>query len=482
MEERPSDFINVAEEAALAAGRVVRTLRDNADLRITQKPDGTIVTNADVEAERRARAVIRFHYPDHEIHGEELGADPAHPDTPHLWTVDPIDGTSAYVNFETTACTNVAVLTHKKAVAGAVYNPFTHELFTAAEGAPATLNGHPLPLVDSGTLNYQLSRSNADEVDVLVKHLWSERHVNKVIEQGGSPAYNLACVAKGSHSHFILDCTREARPEDYGAPVLLVRQAGGRVTDLDGNDIDAFSHSGFLVASSQAANHDRFLRLLQQYEFGRTAGGHGRIVFVGGFYGTGKSTLAKKLEDYGYRRFGSDLTRREFGLDRYDAGDSDIVWGTIFWKAGSVLEDGGQVVIESTYLDEAQRFRDYDLARSKDADGVFIEVVCSERETKRRIAARPTSPDGLHVPTNRTQFYDATKDRWEPVVPGLLKRNRQRISYLVYDSETHTLYEGLVRPWHREWVEAIAQQLAAPLVAGDGDVMLGEKRYAIARP
>jgi hypothetical protein len=143
------------------------------------------------------------------------------------------------------------------------------------------------------------------------------------------------------------------------------------------------------------------------------------------------------------------------------------------------LKEGRSVIVESTYLNEEQRGPDYDLGRSKDAEGMFIEVVCPEDVAKKRINSRPVSPDGVHVPTNRIEHYEKIKDEWEPVVPGLMKADRSFISYMIYDSHTDTLHEGFIRDRHKDWAHEIANCLGLPLLPKDPNLMNNPKRYDI---
>jgi len=309
--------------------------------------------------------------------------------------------------------------------------------------------------------------------------LWKNGNIKKLIDQGGSPAYNLALVAKGSHSHFVMHCTKQPGLEDYSAPVLLVRNSGGLVTDLEGNNIDPLTHKGFLIASSSPEFHRQLLEILKTLEFGKDPV-RGKIVFIGGFYGTGKSTLAIKLEEeLGFERFNSDITRRDFNIESYDENDEDVVWGTIFWKIGKILQNKKGAILESTFLNEEQRKPDFDLANSKNADAIFIEVVCPELVTKDRIKSRPVSPDGIHVPTNRIEFYDKKKDLWEPVIPDLMRFGRDKISYLIFNSDKNTLHEGLVREEHRELVKKIADCLRVELLPRDDVLINNPFRYKI---
>ena len=477
-----SELMEFAEKLALEAGKRAFELRWNTDLVISAKEDNSKVTNADYLVEQGVIDQILSRFPEHRIRGEEHGTINGQSGSNYYWAIDAIDGTSSYVNHEITCAVNIALLKDRQVLLSAVYNPFTNELFTTSAGGVSRLNGKQLPLVTKNsiadaTLNYQLSRTRADDIRCLVS-LWKDRQISKVVEAGGSPAYNLACVARGSYDYFVMHCSRPANPEDYCGAVSIVRNAGGIVTNLDGYEIECLTHQGYFVAGINPTRHDAFLDTLRLSGFG-VEKKRPRVVFLAGLYGTGKSTFAGKLVGkLGYRSFNADDMRRQLNMGSYREKDGDVVWGTLFWKAGKELDNGGSVILESLFLDETQRKPDFDFARSKNADGMFVEIVCPESIAKKRISARPVSRSGEHVPTNRVDHYDQKKDLWEPIIPGLRAADRDFISYLIYDSQGNKLYAAYLRSQHEEWANEIAAALGGDLSPAPTSLVEAKKRYA----
>lgn len=471
-----------AEKLAREAGKLAFELRWNSDLVISAKEDNSKVTNADYLVEQGVIDQIQNRFPEHRIRGEEHGTINGRSGSSFCWAIDAIDGTSAYINHEINCVVNIALFEDRQVLLSAIYNPFTNELFSTSGEGVSRLNGKQLPLVTKSsiadsTLNYQLSRAKADDIHCLVS-LWKDRKIAKVVEAGGSPAYNLACVARGSYDFFVMHCSRAANPEDYCGAVSIVRNAGGIVTDLDGHSIDCLTHQGYFVAGIDPARHDAFLDTLRLSGFG-VEKKRPRVVFLAGLYGTGKSTFAGRLaEKLGYRNFNADDMRRQLNMGSYDEKDGDVVWGTLFWKAGKELDNGGSIVLESLFLNEAQRKPDFDFVRSKNADGMFVEIVCPESVAKKRISARPASRNGRHVPTNRADHYDQKKDLWEPIIPGLQVADRGFISYLIFDSQANKLYAAYLRSRHEEWANEIAAALGVDLSPAPTSLVEAEKRYA----
>jgi len=483
MEEKIEGFLRVGKDAAKKAGRVALEILERGIV-IEKKEDGSSVTNADIDCEKMVVDSILSYYPKHQIHGEEFGLWNKDGESEYLWAVDPIDGTSSYLSHESNFCVNISLLKNKMPLLGIIYNPITDEMFTTAEAKASEMNGRKLPLIKKnefkeGTLNMQFPVPKEKDMNILIS-LWADKYFKKILDLSGSPVYNLALVAKGAHDHFVMYCSRDPNIWDYSAGVLLVRNSGGIVTNLEGKDVDPLTHKRYMIASSNKIVHERLLGLLKEYDFGSSEKKKEKMILIGGFYGTGKSSLAMKLaEKLGYQRFNSDISRRDFKLEKYELKDSDVVWGTIHLKAALALQEGKGVIIESTYLDDWQRHFEYNIALNNNADVILIEVICPEEIAKKRISERAVSPDGFHVPTNRVEYYDKKKDLWEPVIYGLNKFNRKHISYLIYDSVKNELYEGFLRKEHRKFAEDIANSLELELLKASEKIVNAKKRYAI---
>jgi myo-inositol-1(or 4)-monophosphatase len=251
-------FISVAEEAARAAGRFLRTAFSQSR-QITQKAPNDLVTDADRGAERVILACIRDHFPGHEILSEETGT---HPGTAGItWIVDPLDGTTNYAHAYPCFCVSIAVREGESLLAGVVYDPLRDELFSARRGAGASLNGAPIrasatrelgmALVATG-FPYDLTgdgrRSLAQLVAVAPRA--------QGIRRAGSAALDLCAVACGR-----LDAYWEIgiAPWDIAAGVLIVQEGGGLVTGLAG---EPFVLEGRAVLASNGLVHSELIDAL----------------------------------------------------------------------------------------------------------------------------------------------------------------------------------------------------------------------------
>ncbi|CAA9579742.1 MAG: Inositol-1-monophosphatase [uncultured Thermomicrobiales bacterium] len=255
-------FLPVAVAAAREAGALLRERFGRPhDVRLKGAVD--LVTEADTGAEALIAARLRAAFPDHRLLGEEgaRGAEGGGSGavSPYGWVVDPLDGTTNYAHGFPHFAVSIALERDGAPLVGVVYDPIRDELFAAASGAGATLNGGPIrvsatdrpiaAMLATG-FAYDLAERGAQAV------VWRSL-LDRVqsIRQTGSAALNLAYVAAGRLDGY---WERPLRPWDMAAGALLVTEAGGRVTDPAGGPFDpygdgALATNGPLHASLLAA-------------------------------------------------------------------------------------------------------------------------------------------------------------------------------------------------------------------------------------
>ena len=227
---------DVAEAAARAGGAVLmRLLREDGDLEIGYKDArANLVTAADRESQRAVTETILTAFPDHAIDGEEGTA--GNMDAADVWYVDPLDGTTNFTHGLPFFCVSVALRSHNQTVAGAVYDPRRDEMFVAAFGGGATLNGVPTGVSDIARLDRSLVVAQAQTVDLseirayalLVERLMS---VSGGVRSLGSPALTLCAIAAGRLEAY---CEYTMDAWDILAGQLILAEAGGMLTLFDG--------------------------------------------------------------------------------------------------------------------------------------------------------------------------------------------------------------------------------------------------------
>ncbi|HYD83042.1 MAG TPA: inositol monophosphatase family protein [Opitutus sp.] len=225
-----------------------------------------IVTAADTEAERFIVGELRTRFPEHHIVGEEGGGQGAAAATaPYHWFVDPIDGTVNFASKLPHFCTSIALATpDRQPLLGAIYDPTRRELFTAVRGGGAQLNGEPLRVTQTAELidavitsgfpydKHTNPDNNLKEWSAFLMQIRGERRL-------GSAALDLCYVAAGRLDGY---WEKDLKPYDAMAGLLIVREAGGTVTDYKGAPNPQQADRGRYVASNGLI-HDAMLRVLQ---------------------------------------------------------------------------------------------------------------------------------------------------------------------------------------------------------------------------
>ncbi|HEX8721968.1 MAG TPA: inositol monophosphatase family protein [Pyrinomonadaceae bacterium] len=256
-------MLNFAIQTAREAGQVLADKFGRA-LQVSNKGDIDLVTEADIAAERLIVERIRSHHPRHAILTEESGdvAEAGRPDSEYKWIIDPLDGTTNYAHGYPVFCVSVALEHDGRVVVGVVYDPTRDELFAAERGGGATLNGRTLRASDTDELNSALVCTgfpyDVRERGDFARHFRAFIMQAQSVRRDGAAALDLAYVAAGRFECFYEE---GLRPWDVAAGVLLVEEAGGRVTHYDGSPFRIY---GSHIAASNGLVHDAMLRVLQQ--------------------------------------------------------------------------------------------------------------------------------------------------------------------------------------------------------------------------
>ncbi len=239
-------WLAVAEQAARAAGRIAVEYRGRATTQSKGLRD--IVTEADVLCQAECKRIIAAAFPDHAFLAEEADTTPGGP-SDLTWVIDPIDGTTNYAYGLPVFCTSIGLALGDTLLAGVVYDPLRDELYAAGRGQGATLNGTPLRVSDRAAL-----------IDAIVGIEWatapplraeSVRRVGVLANQcmtvrsPGAAALSLCYVAAGA---FDIYFNVHLKPWDVAAGALLIEEAGGQITGLQGEPWTM--HSGGILATN----------------------------------------------------------------------------------------------------------------------------------------------------------------------------------------------------------------------------------------
>jgi myo-inositol-1(or 4)-monophosphatase len=247
-----SALMNVMISAARKAGRgLARDFGEVEQLQVSVKGPGNFVSAADHRSEETIFRELSKARPGYGFLMEERGQVPG-PDKTHRWIVDPLDGTTNFLHGIPLFCIAIALEREGEVVCGLVYNPILDELYTAERGQGAFLNSRRLRVAARKQLSDAV-------ISVGIPHRGRPDHprflaeCKALMEQAaglrrtGAAAIDLAWVASGRFDGYV---EHHIKPWDMAAGALLVREAGGFVTDAAGG-LDMFE-TGSVVAGNQA--------------------------------------------------------------------------------------------------------------------------------------------------------------------------------------------------------------------------------------
>ena len=242
-------MLNIAVRAARVAGNIIAKGFENRDDLMTQsKGDNDYVTIIDKEAEAAIIEKIKQSYPDHSFVGEEGGI--VEGDETYKWVIDPLDGTTNFIKGIPHFAVSIALLHKGRLDVAVIFDPIRGELFTAARGIGSQLNGFRIRAsqardLSNTVLATALPFKDKQSLPDYMTRLQSIFLKCGDVRRGGSAALDLAYVAAGRVDGY---WERGIKPWDIAAGELLVREAGGLVTDFSGGNDPM--HSGEIVAGS----------------------------------------------------------------------------------------------------------------------------------------------------------------------------------------------------------------------------------------
>ena len=249
----PNQFLTVALEAAKNAEEIITAYYTSDAMKVELKADKTPVTLADTEAEKVIRETIKQAFPDHGFIGEEYGIEEG--ESPYLWIIDPIDATKNYIRKIPIFGTQIALMRGEELILGVSNAPLLNELLYAEAGSGAFLNGEPITV-----------SSVTHPKDAMVCH----GGLKWFVEKGTFPGiYNLitdAARTRGFGDFYMYHLVASGRVDavieaaisvwDIAAISVIVREAGGKVTDIRGQDITKDTES---MVATNGILHDTVL-------------------------------------------------------------------------------------------------------------------------------------------------------------------------------------------------------------------------------
>ncbi|MBZ5670339.1 MAG: inositol monophosphatase [Acidobacteriia bacterium] len=253
------NYLSTAVEIAREAGALLAELFTQP-MEISYKRRSDLVTVADRRSEALIVERLRGHFPDHAIVAEEGGGHRTPSD--YCWYVDPLDGTTNFAHGFPVFSVTLGLVYRGEVIAGVVYDPTREELFTAERGAGAYLNNRRLQVSRTEKLSECLVATGfppfATNHDLNIQFYLRLTELSHGIRRAGSAALDLCSVAAGRFDGF---WELKLNPWDKAAGSLLVTEAGGRVSDIQGRP---FNLLGDDVFASNGLVHDQMLEVLAE--------------------------------------------------------------------------------------------------------------------------------------------------------------------------------------------------------------------------
>lgn len=254
MSQQTDAYLNSVSAAARAAGAVIKERLGRP--RTTEFKSLTDpVTEVDRQCELLIREILTSAHPEVDFWGEEFGR--SRDLGPSTWVVDPLDGTKNFVHGYPFVAVSIALLEQGRTTLGIVYDPIRDELFHAVQGQGAFCNGQPLEVTRTNVLHEALVVPGFTTIPERQKDLiWRAAQSCQGIRRGGAAALDLCQLAAGR-----LDAVWEwsLQPWDLAAAVLIISEAQGTVSRIDGSEFDLF---GGQVLATNTSLHRQFVEML----------------------------------------------------------------------------------------------------------------------------------------------------------------------------------------------------------------------------
>lgn len=252
-------LLDTAIEIAHEAGALLASYFEGP-LEIEYKGPMDVVTEADRRSEALITKRLRQEFPDHSIVAEEGSGHKSNSE--YCWYVDPLDGTTNFAHRFPAFCVSLGLARKNEMVAGVIYDPYHRELYAAERGAGAFCNGRRLSVSKTENLAEGLVATGfppyAADHDLNIQYYFRFTQVCHGVRRAGSAALDLCSVAAGRFEGF---WELKLNPWDKAAGVLMVMEAGGRVSDLSGGPWKLLEDEVF---ASNGLVHDSMLQIFSE--------------------------------------------------------------------------------------------------------------------------------------------------------------------------------------------------------------------------
>ncbi len=257
-------FKKIAVDAVREAGKTLMKKFNNVRV-LKYKDRQDILTDADLRAERIIINKIKANFPDHNIISEEAGSMDLKSE--YTWIIDPLDGTKHYIRKMPIFCVSIALQKNEEIIVGVIFVPATNSLFYAEKGKGAFLNGRKIHVSQVKNLadafiyaelpNCKLSKKSFNKYHQRLGEFLKKTYR---VRAWGSGPLGFCYVALGGFDSYVL-LNDGTKLTDAAAGVLIVKEAGGRVTDINGNE---FTRKTTNPVASNGKIHNQIIKILKK--------------------------------------------------------------------------------------------------------------------------------------------------------------------------------------------------------------------------
>ncbi|MFI5303776.1 MAG: inositol monophosphatase family protein [Nitrospiria bacterium] len=255
-------FLGPAMAAARMAGEILINGSPPVQIEFKDSSKRNMVSNVDLEAERVITEFIKERWPDHQILAEE-GGHYNKKDSPYIWIIDPLDGTTNYIHGFPHFSVSIGLEFEGNLIVGVVYEPVRNKIFYAERGKGAFLNGHSIQVSKDDQLSkallvtgfsYNLN-SNTDENFL---HFYNFSQAAQAVRRTGSAALDLCYLAAGYFDGY---WELNLSPWDTAAGSLIVEEAAGKISGFNGEPFSIYSKA---ILASNGLLHNQMIEILQK--------------------------------------------------------------------------------------------------------------------------------------------------------------------------------------------------------------------------
>lgn len=258
-----STELNIARKAAGAASEIITEYRLNNNFSVDFKGKNDLVTEADLKSEEKIISILRQEFPDDKVMAEETAQKKIIPEG-RTWIIDPIDGTTNFAHGFPMYCVSIALWENKQPKVGLVLEASRQEYFTAIAGKGAFLDGNPIRIskidrLQNAMVGTGFPYRDMSLIDEYISFFqWLLDH-SQGVRRPGAASYDLCCVAAGRFDGFY---EYGLHPWDVGAAALIVKEAGGKVSDWEGDENWLF---GQRIVAGNPPVHKQLLEAIQEH-------------------------------------------------------------------------------------------------------------------------------------------------------------------------------------------------------------------------